>query len=117
VIHLQNAEFRLNVINKYYDFSDIENPLKEYVMDSDYLSLDLGYYKQMQIFIRENRVVQYDSIWPWADPEEYIFYSVSDTKINFSNAIEENTLILGEFEISMDNQIGKFQHLNLHRHL
>jgi hypothetical protein len=78
------------------------------VQDTDYLNLDLGYYKKMQISIRENRVVQYDSIWPWADPKEYIFYSVSDTKINFSNATEENSLVLGEFEIAMDNQIGKF---------
>jgi hypothetical protein len=115
--HLVTAEFRLNVVNKYYDFSDIKNPLKEYVQDTDYLSLDLSYYNKMQIFLRENRVVQYDSIWPWADPKEYIFYSVSDTKINFSSAIEENSLVLGEFEIAMDNQIGKLYDINLHRHL
>jgi hypothetical protein len=115
--YLIDGEFRLNVVNKYYDFSDIKSPLKEYVLDTEYLSLDLNYYKKMQVFIRENRVVQYDSIWPWADPEEYIFYSVSDTKINFSNSTEDDSMILGEFEIAMDNQIGKFQHVNLHRHL
>lgn len=105
------AEFRAYVINKYYDFSDIQNPIKEYFDDTIIEAVDYDYLKHVRILVRENRVTQYDSIWPWADPVEYVFYSVSDIHKTLSNASENKSTILVEYLIKMDSQVGKLIYL------
>jgi hypothetical protein len=53
---LNKSFFRTLVVNKYYDFTDIENPLKTYVDDSIYEKLDIDLFKRRHLLIRENRV-------------------------------------------------------------
>jgi hypothetical protein len=105
------ASFKALIVNKYYDFKDIENPLKEYIEDSVYESIDLGFSKKTKIYIRENRVTQYDSIWPWIGPKEYKFYSFSHSQGVTTNSTEDDSNNLVEFEVLMDNHIGRFWQL------
>jgi phosphoketolase len=106
---LKGNIFRAYIINKYYDFSDVENHLKTYVDDTLFEEADLYLTKRRNIFIRENRVTEYNSIWPWASPKEYKFYSVSKVTNVVVNAVEEESNILTQFEISMDNQIDIYE--------
>jgi hypothetical protein len=106
---LEGNIFRTYIINKYYDFNDIENPLKTYVDDTIYEEVDLYLTKRKHIFIRENRVTEYNSIWPWASPKEYKFYSMSKSSSMVMDAIEENSSVLTQFEISMDSQIDIYE--------
>jgi hypothetical protein len=103
---LYRARFRMYILNKHYDFMDFENPLKTYVDDHIFERLDFGFLKMRKVLIRENRVIQYDSIWPWASPTEYTFYSVSNTVSIVANSTEEKFDELAQFVITPDPQIG-----------
>jgi hypothetical protein len=106
---LKNTLFRAYVINKYYDFKDVEDPLKTYVDDTIYEKADLYLTKKSNIFIRENWVTEYNSIWPWASPKEYKFYSVSKITSIIADSVEEETQVLAEFDILMDSQIDIYE--------
>lgn len=102
--------FRAYVANKYYDFYDLSNPVKSYLDDSFSDRIVLGYSKKVQLFVRENRVIQYDSIIPWSSPNEYIFYSVSKSQSTFENiGTTYFDDALAEFVLIKDPQIDIYE--------
>jgi hypothetical protein len=103
----ENADLRAFVINKYYDFNDIDNPIKEYLEDYRHERIVFDQTKITQLHVRENRVIEYDSIFPWGATKERKFYSISG---HYSTIRQRNT---GEqlirYEFILDSQIDIYE--------
>lgn len=63
----------------------------------------------MTLLIRENRVLRYDSIWPWVAPLETTFYSVSNQVSTFLNRVDINSTIQAQFSIISDSQVDVYE--------
>lgn len=84
--------------------------MKENIDDTISENIDWGLRKSVRIYIRENRVSQYDSIWPWVSPTEYSFYSVSNVRRTVANLTEDyDQVTLVEYLIAMDSQIDIYE--------
>jgi hypothetical protein len=103
----KNAELRAFVVNKYYDFNDIDNPIKEYVEDYRHEGIIFDQTKITQFHIRENRVIEQDSIFPWGATKERKFYSISG---HYSIAKQRNNNEqLIRYEFILDSQIDIYE--------
>ena len=106
---ITTSEIRAYIINKYYDFNDIENPIKSYLDESRVEWLHPGIRKRHKLNIRENRVVQNDGIYPWSQQKNNTFYSVSTSTSTFKDRVENNDNYIIDFEISLDPQVDIYE--------
>ena len=103
------SEFRVYIINKYYDFNDIDNPIKTYLDESRVEYLHPFLKKRHRLNIRENRIIQNDGIFPWSQQKKETFYSVSTSSSTFSDRDYTRDYGLAEFEISLDSQVDLYE--------
>ena len=90
----------------YFDYSDIENPIKYHVDDSNYLIINFGAAFMMDLYIRKNEYTLYDSIFGSNGDESDVFYSLDKTKV-VPFLSDQVRLALINFRI--DDQIDQYE--------
>ena len=88
------------MLNKYVDLNDIENPIKEYIMDIPGLTSEFGYVKELQIKLRRNEVYLEDSLFSIFEAEPIEFNNIVDYNLVVSKVYGSGqnliTIILDE---------------------
>ena len=90
----------------YFDYSDIDDPVKYHIDDSRYIALDLGYLNIMEMFIRKNEYILYDDIFGLQAAKSGVFYSIFHSNVSptASNSIE-----FAHVYFHLDSQIDQYE--------
>ena len=102
---LNNSLLEMLIIKPYFDYSDIENPIKYHIDDSHYLFLHFNAAYLMEMYVRKNEYTLYDSIFS-SNYESGVFYSIEKSKIL---PLYNNHVILAQINFVVDNQIDQYE--------
>ena len=102
---LTDSFLQIMILKPYFDYSDIENPIKYHVDNSNYLYLNYGTTYFMDMYVRKNEYTLYDSIFG-SNHKSDIFYSVEKSRIIPKGS---NQLILAQVSFLVDEQIDQYE--------
>ena len=103
---LQDSIVNILIMTPYFDYSDIENPVKYHIDDSNYLTLNADYFYTMDMFIRKNEYTLNDNIFRLKETKSGVFYSMADVRTlpSASNGVE-----LAHIHFHLDSQIDQYE--------
>ena len=90
------------IMTPYFDYSNIENPVKYHIDDSHYLFLNANYFITMDMFIRKNEYTLNDNIFGLYGTKSGVFYSMADER---TLPAASNGTELAHIYFNLDNQI------------
>ena len=90
----------------YFDYSDIENPVKYHIDDSNYLTLNTDYFYTMNMFIRKNEYTLNDNIFGLQDTKSGVFYSMADAR---TLPVASNGADFAHIYFNLDSQIDEYE--------
>ena len=94
-------------MTQFFDFNDIENPVKYHFDDNNVLILNSQSYEVQYLLARKNEYVLNDNKFGLSGSESGIFYSLKrGAQMTF---IQEYTNILGLVIIKLDDQIDRYE--------
>ena len=80
---LDGAQIQVFVLNSYFDFNDLENPIQRFVDDQVTFEIYYGVERHVTTKVRRNEYTTYDDILGFRS-ESGAFYSISDYRYLFS---------------------------------
>ena len=103
---LDNSILNIFIIKPYFDYSDIENPIKYHIDDTHYLALNFNTAYILDMYVRKNEYTLYDSILGSFGDESGVFYSIEKSNIV---PIESNQVDLAQVRFLIDHQIDQYE--------
>ena len=89
----------------YFDYSDMENPIKYHIDDTHYLTLNFNTAYIMDMYVRKNEYTLHDSIFGSFGVQSDVFYSIEKSKIVPRESSEFN---LAQIMYRIDHQIDQY---------
>ena len=90
----------------YFDYSDMENPVKYHIDDTHYLTLNFNTAYILDMYVRKNEYTLYDSIFGAFGDESGVFYSIEKSK---TVPLESNQYNLAQIRFHIDHQIDQYE--------
>ena len=103
---LDNSILNIFIIKPYFDYSDIENPIKYHIDDTHYLALNFNTAYIMDMYVRKNEYTLYDSIFGSFGSESDVFYSIEKSNIV---PTESNQVDMAQVRFFIDHQIDQYE--------
>ena len=94
------------LLTPYFDFNDLENPIKYQLSDLQYMVLDSSYFYSANLKVRKNFYTLYDSIFGLSNEQSGTFYSYEDSNA-YTLPPYEN--YLARIDIQLDAQIDRYE--------
>ena len=94
------------ILKPYFDYSDIENPIKYHIDDSNYLFLSVKGAYILDMYVRKNEYTLYDSIFGFTGDKSDVFYSIEKSKIV---PLDSNEINLAQIRFHVDHQIDQYE--------
>ena len=90
----------------YFDYSDIDNPVKYHMDDRQYFVLNYEHFYITNMYIRRNEYTLNDDIFGLKDDKSRAFYSLVDSR---TIPVAANGLDFAHVYFSLDNQIDEYE--------
>ena len=90
----------------YFDYSDIENPVKYHMESTNYLALNSDYFYVMNMFIRKNEYTLNDNIFGLQEDKSGVFYSLVDSQ---TLPVASNGADFAHIYFNLDSQIDQYE--------
>ena len=103
---LNNSIINMVIMKPYFDYSDIENPVKYHLDDSYYMSLNFNAAYVMDMYVRKNEYTLYDSIFGLAGEKSGMFYSIEKSQVVPGVF---NQFYLAQVSFHIDHQIDQYE--------
>ena len=103
---LQYSTLNINVLAPYFDFRDLENPIKYHINDQHYLFFDYQNTLIMRMDIRKSLFTVYDSVFGISSPKKGSFYTIEKSDIM---PVLFNDKDFAQITIGLDNQIDEYE--------
>ena len=94
------------LLTPYFDFNDLENPIKYQLSDLQYLILDSSYFYVSNVKIRKNLYTLYDSVFGFSSGQSGTFYSYESSNAQTLFPFEN---ILARIDIQLDAQVDRYE--------
>ena len=103
---LQNSIVNLYTMTQFFDFNDIDNPVK-YHFDDNSIVLNSAGYNILEISVRKNEYTLNDNLLGLTNSESGVFYSfIKGSTTSFPSEIP---LISGLIQITLDDQVDRYE--------
>ena len=90
----------------YFDYSDIDNPVKYHMESNHFLVLNNDYFYVMKMFIRKNEYTLNDDIFGFREGKSGVFYSLVNSQ---TLSIASNGADFAHVYFNLDNQIDEYE--------
>ena len=90
----------------YFDYSDIENPVKYHLDESYYMTLQFNAAYIMNMYVRKNEYTLYDSIFGLPNEKSDMFYTIEKSQVV---PVLFNEVYLAQVSFHIDHQIDEYE--------
>ena len=102
----ENSVVDILILNPYFDFNDIEHPIKHQLSQAHGAILDINYLYVSSLNIRQNFYTLYDSIFGFSGEQSGTFYSYESSSTYTASPYDSYLL---RADILLDAQIDRYE--------
>ena len=103
---LKGSIVNLLIMTPYFDYSDIDKPVKYHIDHSHYLILNIDYLYIMDMFIRKSEYTLNDNIFGLQEAKSGVFYSMVNSKIL---PVASNRADFAQIYFNLDDQVDQYE--------
>ena len=103
---LSGSIVNILIMTPYFDYSDIDNPVKYHMEQNQYLVLNTDYFYIMNMFIRKNEYTLNDDIFGLQEARDGVFYSFTDSQ---TLPVASNGADFAHIYFNLDSQIDQYE--------
>ena len=94
------------IMTPYFDYSDIDNPVKYHLESSHFLVLNNDYFYIMNMFVRKNEYTLNDNVFGFQESKSGVFYSLVNSR---TLPTSSNGADFAHIYFNLDSQIDQYE--------
>ena len=106
VNRLNNSILEMLIVKPYFDYSDMENPIKYHIDDTNYLFLNFDAAYILEMYVRKSEYTLHDSIFGSSGDKSDEFYSIEKSRMI---PVGNNQFTLAQIRFHIDHQIDQYE--------